>query len=81
MINFIFKEITSITKEVRKVSICKSLKNQSRFAIITYKTHRDAAMARRHFVPIKVNLFGKGVSVDWAVPDFKADNVVNIQFY
>lgn len=45
-------------------------------AIVVYRSHRDAAMARRSLIPIKHELFGPEVIVDWADPrfDFKKHN-------
>ncbi|KAJ1527941.1 hypothetical protein ONE63_007874 [Megalurothrips usitatus] len=39
-----------------------------RCAIVWYASHRAAAMARRRLIPLKHELFGSGVTIDWAVP-------------
>ncbi|XP_034247462.1 APOBEC1 complementation factor-like [Thrips palmi] len=40
-----------------------------RYAVVTYTSHRQAAMARRSLIPIKNEVFGPQVVIDWADPN------------
>ncbi|XP_054161841.1 RNA-binding protein 47-like [Oppia nitens] len=53
----------------------KQYKNRG-FAFVEYKTHRDAAMARRKLLPGKIKLFDCEISVDWAVPETNVDEEI-----
>lgn len=47
-------------------------------ALITYKTHRGAAMARRRLLPERNNIFDKHeIRIEWAHPDISVKNVVS----
>lgn len=39
------------------------------YAVVTYESHRQAAMARRALIPIKHEVFGPQVVIDWADPN------------
>lgn len=68
----IYEEMSKITENVVDVivypSVGDKMKNRG-FAFVEYKTHRDAAMARRRLIPGKISLWGYTVAVDWAEPE------------
>lgn len=68
----ILEEMSKITDNVVDVivypSVGDKMKNRG-FAFVEYKTHRDAAMARRRLIPGKISLWGYSVAVDWAEPE------------
>lgn len=71
-----FQELINITEGIKRVSVFEDLTKRYRYAIVTYQTHRDAALARRVLFSGKASLFGKKVSFDWVELGFRADNVV-----
>ncbi|XP_012282919.1 RNA-binding protein 47-like [Orussus abietinus] len=74
----VVKEVYSITDEVAKVAVYRNSNGQARYALISYRTHRGAAMARRRLVPDRGCLIkGAEVSIDWAHPDMMPINVVS----
>jgi hypothetical protein len=38
------------------------------YAIVDYESHRLAAMARKRLIPETVELWGRGIIVEWATP-------------
>ncbi|XP_034934502.1 GATA zinc finger domain-containing protein 14-like [Chelonus insularis] len=71
------KKIYEITDNVAKVSVYRYQDGRIKNAIILYKTHIGAAMARRRLVPDRTNFFkGTELSVDWACPNVNVQNVI-----
>ncbi|XP_046736975.1 uncharacterized protein LOC124405804 [Diprion similis] len=75
--DYVIKKIYDITDDVGQVSVYRNAEDQARYALISYKTHRGAAMARRRLVPERASLFsGAEVSIDWAHPGMYPSNVI-----
>ncbi|XP_046586219.1 uncharacterized protein LOC107226705 isoform X1 [Neodiprion lecontei] len=73
----VIRKIYDITDDVGQVSVYRNVEDQARYALISYKTHRGAAMARRRLVPERATLFGGAeVSIDWAHPGMYPSNVI-----
>ncbi|XP_048509569.1 uncharacterized protein LOC105693572 isoform X1 [Athalia rosae] len=73
----IIRKVYEITDDVGQVAVYRTVKNQAKYALISYKTHRGAAMARRRLVPERTTLFeGAEVSIDWAHPGIFPANIV-----
>jgi hypothetical protein len=69
--------LDSITEGIKEVRLNKkkgsstkhsSLNSKVQYGIVEYKTHRLAALARRCLIPNRIVLWGKQISVDWAIP-------------
>ncbi|XP_076764812.1 putative RNA-binding protein 46 [Xylocopa sonorina] len=72
----IFK-IYEITDDVDKVAVYRYLDGLVCYVLVSYKTHRGAAMARRRLVPETNTLFeGSEINVEWAHPHITPSNVV-----
>lgn len=56
-------------------SVADKTKNRG-FAFVEYENHRAAAVARRKFMPNRLQLWGKTVAVDWAEPEPVVDDEV-----
>ena len=68
MSNLLQNELEKVTGDVTSVTLYKYKSNENRFyAIVDYKDHRSASLARRKLIPNN-DLFGqsKGVIVEWA---------------
>ncbi|KAK2585069.1 hypothetical protein KPH14_008585 [Odynerus spinipes] len=72
----VVKRIFDITDDVDKVAVYRNNSGSS-YALISYKTHRGAAMGRRRLVPEAATLFpGNKINVEWAHPNFCPSNVL-----
>ncbi|XP_063995311.1 adenylosuccinate lyase isoform X1 [Diachasmimorpha longicaudata] len=71
------KKIFETTDGVEKVAVYRLADERPKSALIFYKTHIAAAMARRRLVPERANLiYGAEITVDWAHPNLSPENIV-----
>ncbi|KAG7210142.1 hypothetical protein KM043_011703 [Ampulex compressa] len=71
------KRIYGITDDVENVAVYRCPKGNTTFALISYKTHRGAAMGRRRLVPEALTLFkGAEINVEWAHSNMSPSNVL-----
>ena len=75
------QKICAKTVEVDTVYVYRNEKNEAQFAIVEYKSHRGAAMARKTLFPQKNGIFFTNVTVDWANPDIRPYNVVSAKLH
>lgn len=76
------QKIYDTTEYVSKVSVYRSVNKQQKTALISFKTHIAAAMARRKLVPKRTDLFpGIELTIDWAHPNASMYNVVSNYHY
>ncbi|CAL7933108.1 unnamed protein product [Xylocopa violacea] len=72
----IIRKIYEITDDVDKVAVYRYLDGLVCYVLVSYKTHRGAAMGRRRLVPEAATLFkGSEVNVEWANPHITPSNV------
>nr|XP_003705481.1 PREDICTED: RNA-binding protein 47-like [Megachile rotundata] len=72
----IVKRIYEITDDVDKVSVYRNHNGFVSYVLVSYKTHRGAAMARRRLVPESSTLFkNHQVIVEWANPNVSPCNM------
>ncbi|GFT74464.1 hypothetical protein NPIL_169431 [Nephila pilipes] len=73
----VYREIIKYTEGVQKVAFPKSLdaRKNCGFALIDYRSHKYASMARRVLLGGDVRLFGKKISVNWADPEPDIDEI------
>ncbi|XP_063995313.1 adenylosuccinate lyase isoform X2 [Diachasmimorpha longicaudata] len=70
------KKIFETTDGVEKVAVYRLADERPKSALIFYKTHIAAAMARRRLVPERANLiYGAEITVDWAHPNLSPENI------
>ncbi|XP_076621646.1 putative RNA-binding protein 46 [Colletes latitarsis] len=75
----IVRRFYQATDEVDKVAIYRNTHGFLLYVLVSYKTHRDAAMGRRRLVPEAGILFKGGtVNVEWSNPNMIPSNVVGI---
>lgn len=81
--NLISQKIWSICEDIDNISFFTNISNHKvKHAMITYKTHRAAAMARRRLLPERNLLFdGYEIRIEWAHPDISINNVVSFTNY
>lgn len=64
--------MSQLTSGVKNVILHPDKKNPSLnrgYAFIEYRTHREAAMARKALLPGNVKIWDTKVTIDWADPD------------
>ncbi|XP_014236005.1 RNA-binding protein 47-like [Trichogramma pretiosum] len=73
----IIKKIWPVCEDLDKVYVFTSFNHShSKHALITFKTHRSAAMARRRLLPERHRFFEKvDVRIEWAYPNIAVSNV------
>nr|XP_031837528.1 uncharacterized protein LOC116429129 [Nomia melanderi] len=72
----IIKRIYEITDNIEKVAVYRSLDGMLNYVLVSYMTHRGAAMGRRRLVPESATLFPNcEVNVEWANPNISPWNV------
>lgn len=68
-----------MTDDVDKVAVYRNLNGFVCYVLVSYKTHRGAAMARRRLVPESATLFKNcEVNIEWANANMTPYNVVCI---
>ena len=74
------QKLYSNLKDIDTISICTNIANKNiKFALISFKTHRSAAMARRCLLPERTKFFStNAVRIDWANPVLQFNNIVSI---
>ncbi|XP_017794600.1 PREDICTED: probable RNA-binding protein 46 [Habropoda laboriosa] len=73
----IVKKIYEVTDDIDKVSVYRNLTGLVSYALVSYKTHRGAAMGRRRLAPESATLFNNcEVNVEWANLNMTPSNVV-----
>ncbi|XP_068233765.1 RNA-binding protein 47-like [Palaemon carinicauda] len=69
----LFREASRLTENVERIIMFLQLDDRQKnrgFALIEYRTHRDAAMARRRLLADKPIFWGNvQVTIDWAAPE------------
>lgn len=76
------QRIYEMTDDIDKVSVYRSLNGFVFYVLVSYKTHRGAAMARRRLVPESRTLFKNcEVNIEWAYANMTPSNVVRIKSY
>lgn len=79
LIYFLFQRIYEITDDVDKVAVYRNLNGFVSYVLVSYKTHRGAAMGRRRLVPESMTLFkNHEINIEWANPNVTPSNVVRI---
>ncbi|XP_034180679.2 uncharacterized protein LOC117604564 [Osmia lignaria lignaria] len=72
----IVKRIYEITDDVDKVAVYRNLNGFVSYVLVSYKTHRGAAMGRRRLVPESMTLFkNHEINIEWANPNVTPSNV------
>jgi Q family heterogeneous nuclear ribonucleoprotein R len=66
------KYVEGITEVILYSSVTDKTKNRG-FAFVEFNNHRAAAMARRKFIPGRLQLWGHEIQVDWALPERDVD--------
>ncbi|KZC05598.1 PREDICTED: probable RNA-binding protein 46 [Dufourea novaeangliae] len=76
----IVRRIYDITDDVDNVAVYRNSDGHINYVLVSYKTHRGAAMGRRRLVPESTTLFRNcEVNVEWANPNITPSNVVGIR--
>ncbi|XP_066584218.1 uncharacterized protein [Prorops nasuta] len=72
----IVRRIYKLTNDVDNVAVYRFPNSRPGYAILSYQTHRGAAMARRRLVPESLKLVENvQVIIEWAHPDMSPINV------
>ncbi|KAI4498600.1 hypothetical protein M0802_006306 [Mischocyttarus mexicanus] len=72
----VIQRVYDITDEVYEVRVYRNIDESERYALISYDTHRGAAIARKRLLPLTFNLFSNSkVVIDWANPSFYPTDV------
>ncbi|XP_020722145.1 uncharacterized protein LOC110119175 [Bombus terrestris] len=72
----IIKKIYEMTDEIDKVAVYRNFNGFVCYVLVSYKTHRGAAMARRRLVPESAMLFKNcEVNIEWANANMAPFNV------
>lgn len=68
-----------MTDDVDKVAVYRNSNGCLCYVLVSYKTHRSAAMARKILVPESMSLFKNcEVNIEWANANMTPSNVVRI---
>ncbi|XP_043489611.1 RNA-binding protein 47-like [Polistes fuscatus] len=74
----VVKRIYDNTDEVKEVLVYRNFDEPECYALISYQTHRGAAISRKRLLPLTSCLFSnKRVIIDWANPTFYPTGVFN----
>lgn len=80
LVNFLKSWLNQVTEGVTNISVFPLTRrcqpgepsmppSPYKYAVVTYSSHRLAAMARRSLIPVKNEVFGPQVIIDWADPN------------
>ncbi|CAK9802295.1 APOBEC1 complementation factor [Anthophora plagiata] len=73
----IVKKIYEVTDDIDKVSVYRNSNGFVSYALVSYKTHRGAAMGRRRLVPESATLFKNcEINIEWANLNITPSNVL-----
>ncbi|XP_017881908.1 probable RNA-binding protein 46 [Ceratina calcarata] len=75
----IIRRIYDYTEDIEKVCVYRNFKGFVSYVLISYNTHRSAAMGRKRLLPEAANLFkNTEVNIEWANPYISPSNVVRM---
>jgi Q family heterogeneous nuclear ribonucleoprotein R len=69
------KHVDGITDVILYSSVVDKSKSRG-FAFVEFQNHRSAAMARRKLIPGRLQLWGCGIQIDWAIPEYDVDEEI-----
>ncbi|XP_078033922.1 uncharacterized protein LOC144468372 isoform X2 [Augochlora pura] len=73
----IVRRFYKMTDDIEKVAVYRTLNGVLCYVLVSYNTHRGAAMGRRRLVPESLTLFPKHkVFIEWANPNMSPWNVL-----
>ena len=72
----IFEELSKYMEDIKDIILHRSIldkENNRGYAFVDFDSHKTAALSRRKFRPFRLQLWGRFIHVDWALPEPQID--------